>query len=74
VRLLAAYDLSTHLHTVTRMSQVQSSRPEPESRHDRTFIPRPALHRHAVEPIVHWATIGPPTARDPLDNRAPTRR
>lgn len=24
------------------------------SRHDRTFIPRWVLHRHAVEPMVHW--------------------
>jgi hypothetical protein len=23
-------------------------------RHDRTFIPRWVLHRHAVEPMVHW--------------------
>ena len=30
----------------------QSGRPCP--RHDRTFIPRWVLHRHAVEPMVHW--------------------
>jgi hypothetical protein len=29
--------LSTHLHTVTRMSQAQSSRPERESRHESAF-------------------------------------
>jgi hypothetical protein len=23
-------------------------------RHDRTFIPRWVLHRHAVEPMMHW--------------------
>ena len=45
----------------------------PDSRHDRTFIPRSALHRHAVEPMVHWAMTGPPTTRGLLDNRAPTR-
>jgi|SRR5215831_533398 len=41
---------------------------------DRTLIPRAALHRHAVEPLVHWATTGPPATRGPLDSRAdPTR-
>ena len=25
-----------------------------EASHDRTFIPRWVLHRHAVEPMVHW--------------------
>ena len=44
------------------------------SRHYRTFIPRSALHEHAVEPVVHWAMTGPPTTRGLLDNRAPTRR
>jgi catechol 2,3-dioxygenase-like lactoylglutathione lyase family enzyme len=33
----------------------------PDMRHDRTFIPRWVLHRHAVEPMVHW----PPTTRGP---------
>lgn len=32
-------------------------------RHDRTFIPRSALHRHAVGPMVQWAMTGPPTMR-----------
>ena len=26
----------------------------PGRRHDRTFIPRWVLHRHAAEPMVHW--------------------
>src|SRR6266566_8786954 len=43
-------------------------------RHDQTFIPRAALHRQAVGPIVRWAMTGPPATRGPLDNRAPTRR
>jgi hypothetical protein len=30
------------------------SRPTRGTRHDRTFIPRWVLHRHAVEPMVHW--------------------
>jgi len=33
------------------------------SRHDRTFIPRSALYRHAAEPMVHWAMTRPPTTR-----------
>ena len=51
----------------------RSPRPAPQ-RHDRTFIPRSAPHRHAVEPMVHWAVTGPPATRGLLDNRAPTRR
>src|SRR5262249_51617408 len=35
--------------------------------------PRSALHRHAIEPMVHWAMTGPPTTRGLLDNRAQTR-
>ena len=49
-------------------------RPDVPHRGYRTFIPRVALHRHIVGPIVRWAMSGPPPTGGPLDNRAPTRR
>jgi hypothetical protein len=37
-----------------RLATAREQQPAPDPRHDRTFIPRWVLHRHAVEPMVHW--------------------
>ena len=46
----------------------------PARRHDRTFIPRAALHRRTAGLIVSWAMDRAANDARPLDNRAPTRR
>src|SRR6516164_9679452 len=45
-----------------RHPDAQTGRPtSSDRRHDRTFIPRSTLHRHAAGLMVHWAMTGPPT-------------